>query len=47
PHHYEITVYALDVPELGPAAHFSRNDALVAIKQHTLAKATMTVIWGH
>jgi len=47
PHHYVITVYALDVPELGPAAHFSRNDALAAIKQHTLATATLTVTWGH
>ncbi|HEX7370689.1 MAG TPA: YbhB/YbcL family Raf kinase inhibitor-like protein [Rhodanobacteraceae bacterium] len=47
PHHYVITVYALDVPELGIAAHFSRTDALAAIKQHTLAKATLTVLWGH
>lgn len=47
PHHYVITVYAMDVPELGLAAHFSRNDALAAIKQHTLAKATLTVSWGH
>ena len=46
PHHYVITVYALDVPELGLAAHFSRNDALAAIKQHTLAKATLTMTWG-
>jgi len=47
PHHYVITVYAMDVPELGPATHFSRNDALAAIKQHTLATATLTVTWGH
>lgn len=46
PHHYVITVYALDVPELGLAAHFSRKDALAAIKQHTLAKAALTVTWG-
>lgn len=46
PHHYVITVYALDVPELGLAAHFSRKDALAAIKEHTLAKATLTVVWG-
>lgn len=46
PHHYVITVYALDVPTLGLAAHFSRTDALAAIKQHTLAKATLTVTWG-
>lgn len=47
PHHYVITVYALDVPELGLAAHFSRNDALASIKKHTLAKASLTVVWGH
>lgn len=47
PHHYVITVYALDVPTLGLVAHFSRNDALAAIKGHTLAKATLTVTWGH
>jgi len=46
PHHYVITVYALDVPELGLAAHFSRKDALAAIEKHTLAKATLTVTWG-
>jgi len=47
PHHYVITVYAMNVPELGLATHFSRNDALAAIKQHTLATATLTVTWGH
>ena len=46
PHHYVITVYALGVPDLGFAAHFSRKDALAAIQQHTLAKATLTVTWG-
>jgi len=46
PHHYVITVYALDVPTLGLAAHVSRNDALAAIKRHTLARATLTVTWG-
>lgn len=46
PHHYVITVYALDVPTLGLAAHFSRRDALAAIGKHTLAKAALTVTWG-
>ncbi|HEX7326122.1 MAG TPA: YbhB/YbcL family Raf kinase inhibitor-like protein [Rhodanobacteraceae bacterium] len=46
PHHYVITAYALDVPELGLLAHFSRDDALAAIHRHTLAKATLTVTWG-
>ncbi|HEX7348437.1 MAG TPA: YbhB/YbcL family Raf kinase inhibitor-like protein [Rhodanobacteraceae bacterium] len=46
PHHYVITVYALNVPELGLAAHFSRADALAAIRRHTLAKAALSVNWG-
>ncbi len=46
PHHYIITVYALDVPTLGMTARFSRKDALAAIKRHALAKATLTVLWG-
>ena len=46
PHHYVITVYALDVPELGIATHFDRKAALAAIARHTLAKATLTVEWG-
>lgn len=46
PHHYVITVYALDVPELGLAAHLSRKDALAAIARHALAKARLVVIWG-
>ncbi len=47
PHHYVITVYALDVPELGIVAHFDRNAALAAIRKHALAKATLTTTWGH
>lgn len=46
PHDYVITVYALDVPELGLMTHFSRKDALAAIHRHALAKATLTVNWG-
>ena len=45
-HLYVITVYALDVPELGIATHFDRKAALAAIRQHTLAKATLSVSWG-
>lgn len=47
PHHYVITVYALDTPALGALAHFDRSAALAAIRKHTLAKATLTVTWGH
>jgi Raf kinase inhibitor-like YbhB/YbcL family protein len=46
PHHYVITVYALDVPELGITAHFDRKAALAEIKKHALAKASLTVTWG-
>ena len=46
PHHYVFTVYALDVPELGIQAHFSRKAALAGIERHALAKATLTVVWG-
>ena len=46
PHHYVITVYALDVPELGIAAHFDRKAALAGIEKHALAKASLTVTWG-
>ena len=46
PHHYVITVYALDVPELGTSARFDRKAALAAIRQHALAQATLTVTWG-
>lgn len=46
PHHYVITVYALDAPTLGLLAHFSRDDALAAIRRHTLATASLTVTWG-
>lgn len=46
PHHYVFTVYALDASGLGLAAHFSRQDALAAIKRHTLAKASITATWG-
>jgi Raf kinase inhibitor-like YbhB/YbcL family protein len=45
-HHYVITVYALDVPDLGLEARFSRKDALSAIKKHTLAQATLAGTFG-
>lgn len=45
-HHYVITVYALDVPKLGFLDHFDRKAALDAIRTRTIAKATLTVIWG-
>lgn len=47
PHHYVITVYALDVPRLGVFTLLDRKAALAAIRKHTLAKAALTVTWGH
>lgn len=46
-HHYVFTVYALDVPKLGVAAHFSRADALAAIHKHALAQATLDATFTH
>ncbi|MGH8234629.1 MAG: YbhB/YbcL family Raf kinase inhibitor-like protein [Rhodanobacteraceae bacterium] len=46
PHHYVITVYALDVPTLGLASRFDRKAALAAIKKHIIAKAALTVTWS-
>ena len=46
PHHYEITVYALDVARLDvdPATPPAAIGA--AVNQHTLAKASITGVWG-
>lgn len=44
PHHYIITVYALDAPTLGLTSRFDRMAALAAIKEHALANATLTVL---
>lgn len=46
PHHYVITVYALDVPRLGLFTLIDRSAALAAIRKHALAKAALTVTWG-
>ncbi len=45
-HDYVITVYALDTPALGLATHFSRKDALAAIRRHALAEAELAITWG-
>lgn len=47
PHRYVFTVYALDVATLGPLARLDRKSALAAIERHAIAKATLTVTWGH
>jgi Raf kinase inhibitor-like YbhB/YbcL family protein len=41
PHHYAITVYALDTPRLGSNAAVSTADFDAAVRAHALAKATL------
>jgi phosphatidylethanolamine-binding protein (PEBP) family uncharacterized protein len=40
-HHYQFTVFALDVPSLGLPELFRGPDAVAAIKGHVLDKATL------
>ena len=46
PHHFQITVYALDVDKLGVDANASPAVAGFNVHGHTLAKATLTGLYG-
>ena len=48
PHHYQITVFAVDVPALPDAKNDQASAALVGfdLHFHTLAKATVTGVYG-
>jgi Raf kinase inhibitor-like YbhB/YbcL family protein len=48
PHHYQITVYAVDVDKLPDAKNDQASAALVGfdLHFHTLAKATLTGLYG-
>jgi hypothetical protein len=48
PHHYQITVFAVDVDKLPDAKDESASAALVGfdLHFHTLAKATLTGLYG-
>jgi Raf kinase inhibitor-like YbhB/YbcL family protein len=48
PHHYQITVFAVDVAKLPNAANDGASAALVGfdLHFHTLAKATLTGLYG-
>ncbi len=46
PHHYQITVYALDVDKLGVDANASPAVVGFNVHAHTLAKATLTGLYG-
>lgn len=45
PHHYDFTLYALDVPKIA-AAHLTGPQLQSAIAHHTLARATLTGLYG-
>ncbi len=46
PHHYQITVYALDVDKLDLDANASAAVFGFNVNAHTLAKATLTGLYG-
>jgi Raf kinase inhibitor-like YbhB/YbcL family protein len=46
PHHYQITVYALDVDKLGIDGSVSPAVTGFNVHGHTLAKATLTGLYG-
>ncbi len=45
-HHYEITVYALDVDKLDVDQDTSPADIGLKLQGHILAKASLTGVWG-
>jgi Raf kinase inhibitor-like YbhB/YbcL family protein len=49
PHHYQITVFAVDVDKLPFAKNHNASAAMVGfdLHFHTLAKATLTGLFGH
>jgi phosphatidylethanolamine-binding protein (PEBP) family uncharacterized protein len=49
PHHYQITVFAVDVDKLPDAKNDSASAALVGSDPHfhTLAEATLTGLYSH
>jgi hypothetical protein len=49
PHHYQITVFAVDVAKLAAAKNETASAASVdsGLHSHTLAKATLTGLYGH
>jgi Raf kinase inhibitor-like YbhB/YbcL family protein len=45
PHHYVFTLYALDVSRI-PGAHLTGPQVEAAVSHHTLARATLTGLFG-
>jgi hypothetical protein len=46
PHHYQITVFAVDVAKLPATKNQTASAASVGLRSHTLAKATLTGLYG-
>jgi len=46
PHHYRVTVYALDVDRIDVGASASAAALLLNVRAHTLASAALTSLWG-
>lgn len=46
PHHYDFTVYALDVPSLGLSPGFTRDELDDAMEGHVLDSATITATYA-
>jgi Raf kinase inhibitor-like YbhB/YbcL family protein len=47
PHHYHFTIYAVDVDKLDADENASAAVVGFNLHFHTLAKATLTGLWGH
>ena len=47
PHHYQFTIFAVDVPKLDGDENTTAALVGFMLHFHTLAKATLTGVWGH
>jgi Raf kinase inhibitor-like YbhB/YbcL family protein len=47
PHHYHFTLFAVDVDKLDADSNASAAVVGFNLHFHTLAKATLTAVWGH
>jgi hypothetical protein len=47
PHHYQITIFALDTDKIDADENTTAATVGFNLHFHTLAKATLTGVWGH
>ena len=47
PHHYQFTIFAVDTPKLDGDENNSAALVGFMLHFHTIAKATLTGVWGH